>query len=101
MGDDGGSSAEGRAGAVGGIAFARVGEGFIGVIRVGFQRISDLRMLSGRAANVAVAFEDLFSRDVRGVVEERRVVEDRLEVLWHLCGRKESSAPVIGFPCHD
>lgn len=37
--------------------------------------VGDLRTLSGGAANVAVAFEDLFSRDVGGVVEKRGVVE--------------------------
>lgn len=71
VGDDGGSSAEGRVRAICGVAFAGIREGFIGVIVIRFQGVGDLRMLSGGAANVAVAFENFFSRDVGGVVEER------------------------------
>lgn len=37
-----------------------------------------------RFAYIAVPFENFFGGYVRAVVEERRIVEDRLEILWDL-----------------
>ncbi len=51
---------------------------------IGVGRVGDLGTLCGRAADVAVAFEDFFGSDVRGVVEQGRVVEYGLEVFWYL-----------------
>lgn len=73
----------GRVGAVGRVAFARIGKGFISS-GVGIARIGDLGMLSGRAPYITIAFEDFFSGNIGGIVKQRRVVEDRLEVLWYL-----------------
>lgn len=36
VGDDGGSGAEGRVGTIGGIAFAGIREGFVGIVVIGF-----------------------------------------------------------------
>ena len=72
MGDDGSGGSRG------------IGSGVFGGWRsVGGLRC-DLRAVGCGGANVAVAFEDFFGGDVGGVVEERGVVEDGLEVFRYL-----------------
>jgi len=50
----------------------------------------DLGTVGGGGADVAVAFEDFFGGDIGGVVEERGVIEDGLEVFGDLFRRHVS-----------
>ena len=61
-----------------------VGSGVFGGWRSVGRLSRDLRAVGCGGANVAVAFENFFRGDVGGVVEERGVVEDGLQVFGYL-----------------